>query len=116
MRVSMLRKAISGFTHEVVNTSVEVVVEGRPKLVVHVRPRVRRRGGCGRCGELASCFGNGDGARRWRHLDAGYATVELVAVARRVDCAGCGISVIGRLGRVPSRELPPLRPSLVCFS
>ena len=28
----------------------------RPKLVVHVRPKVRKRGRCGRCGELASWF------------------------------------------------------------
>ena len=31
--------------------------------------------------------------RSWRHLDAGFATVELVAVARRVDCGSCGPTV-----------------------
>jgi len=93
VRVSKLLKAILGFTREVVIMSVEVLVEDRPKLVVHVRPKVRKRGRCGRCGELASWFDNGDGARRWRHLDAGYATVELVALARRVDCRSCGPTV-----------------------
>src|SRR5690606_23697701 len=72
---------------------VEVVSEARPVVRVHVRPKVRRRGRCGRCGELAAWFDNGDGVRSWRHLDAGYATVEVVAVARRVDCASCGPTV-----------------------
>ena len=72
---------------------VDVVTEGRPVLRVKVRSKVRRRGRCGRCGELASWFDNGDGVRSWRHLDAGFATVELVAVARRVDCGSCGPTV-----------------------
>lgn len=93
MRVSKVLKAILGFSREVVIMGVEVVSEARPVVRVHVRPRVRRRGRCGRCGELASWFDNGDGIRSWRHLDAGYATVELVAVARRVDCASCGPTV-----------------------
>ena len=42
---------------------------------------------------MASWFDNGDGVRSWRHLDAGYATVEVVAVARRVDCWSCGPTV-----------------------
>ena len=93
MRVSKVLKAICGFSREVVITDVEVVAGGRPRLVVWVRPKVRRRGRCGRCGELASWFDNGDGQRRWRHLDAGFATVEIVAVARRVDCGSCGPTV-----------------------
>lgn len=93
MRVSKVLRAILGFTREVVILSVEVVWGDRPALRVHVRPKVRRRGRCGRCGELASWFDNGDGPRSWRHLDAGFATVEVVALARRVDCAGCGPTV-----------------------
>ncbi len=93
MRVSKVLKAILGFSTEVVIMGVEVVSEARPVLRVHVRPKVRRRGRCGRCGELAAWFDNGDGARSWRHLDAGFATVELVAVARRVDCGDCGVTV-----------------------
>lgn len=93
MRVSKVLKAILGFSREVVIMGVEVVAEGRPVVRVHVRPKVRRRGRCGRCGELASWFDNGDGVRSWRHLDAGCATVEVVAVARRVGCSSCGPTV-----------------------
>ena len=93
MRVSKVLKAICGFTREVVIISVEVVAGARPTLEVHLRSKVRRRGRCGRCGQLGSWFDNGGGPRRWRHVDAGFATVELVAVARRVDCPGCGPTV-----------------------
>ena len=93
MRVSKVLRTILGFTREVVILGVEVVAEGRPVLRVHVRSKVRRRGRCGRCGRLSSWFDNGDGQRSWRHLDAGFATVEVVAVARRVDCASCGPTV-----------------------
>jgi transposase len=41
----------------------------------------------------ASWFDNGDGPRSWRHIDAGFATVQLVATARRVNCPGCGAGV-----------------------
>jgi transposase len=60
---------------------------------VHVRAKARRRGRCGRCGECASWYDNGAGQRSWRHVDAGHAKVEVVAVARRVDCAECGPTV-----------------------
>ena len=93
MRVSKVLKAILGFTREVVILSAEVVSGDRPTLRVHVRPKARRRGRCGRCGQLAAWFDQGDGVRSWRHLDAGFATVELVAVARRVDCGSCGPTV-----------------------
>jgi zinc-finger of transposase IS204/IS1001/IS1096/IS1165 len=73
--------------------SVEAETEGRPRLRVHVRSKVRRRGRCGRCGELVAWLDNGDGVRSWRHLDAGFATVALVAVARRVGCRTSGQTV-----------------------
>ena len=69
--------------------AVEVVDGPRRRLVVEVRPKRRRRGRCGRCGQLAAWLDNGDGARSWRHVDAGFATVEIVAVARRVECPSC---------------------------
>lgn len=93
MRVSKVLKAILGFSREVVIMSVEVASGVRPVVRVHVRPKQRRRGRCGRCGQLAAWFDNGDGPRSWRHLDAGMATVEIVAVARRVDCGDCGPTV-----------------------
>ena len=93
MRVSKVLRAILGLTREVVIMGVEVVGEARPVLRVHVRAKVRRRGRCGRCGELASWFDHGDGVRSWRHVDAGFATVELIALARRVECASCGPTV-----------------------
>ena len=93
MRVSKLLKAVLGFGREVVILSVGVVAGVRPVLRVGVRPKVRRRGRCGRCGTAASWFDNGDGVRTWRRLDAGFATVELVGLARRVDCASCGPTV-----------------------
>ena len=93
MRVSKLLKAICGLGREVVVRGFELVEGDRPGLVVWVRPKVRRRGRCGRCGELATWFDHGGGERRWRHLDAGYATVELVGPARRVECKGCGPTV-----------------------
>lgn len=93
MRISKVLKAILGFTREVVIISAEVVAGPRPVLRVHVRSKVRTRGRCGRCGELACWYDNGDGVRSWRHVDAGFATVELVAVARRVQCGSCGPTV-----------------------
>ena len=65
----------------------------RPKLVVWVRTKVRRRGRCGRCGTLASWYDRGDGQRRWRHIDVAFATCELVADAPRVNCPTHGPTV-----------------------
>ena len=93
MRVSKVLKAICGLGREVVIRGFELIEGDRPRLDVWVRPKVRRRGRCGRCGELATWFDHGGGERRWKHLDAAYATVELVGPARRVDCAGCGPTV-----------------------
>ena len=52
-----------------------------------------RRGRCGRCGTVAPWFDRGDGERRWRHVDVGYATCELVADAPRVACPDHGPTV-----------------------
>ncbi len=93
MRVSKVLKAICGFGREVVILAVEVTGGARPLVAVEVRPKRRRRGRCGRCGELAVWLDNGGGARRWRHVDAGFATVEIKAVARRVSCPHCGPTV-----------------------
>ena len=66
---------------------------GRSKLVVWVRCRARVRGRCGRCGVVAPWFDNGGGTRRWRHIDMGMATCELVGVAPRVSCPVHGVTV-----------------------
>jgi transposase len=65
----------------------------RPGLSVWVRTKVRRQGRCGRCGELAAFYDRGGGERSWRHLDAGYVTCTLIALAPRVECRACGVSV-----------------------
>ena len=96
MRASKLLKAICGFDREVViiNTEVLNTPRGqRGEVEVFVRPKQRKRGRCGRCGELAAWLDNGGGLRRWRHLDAGMVRVWIVAVARRVDCETCGPTV-----------------------
>jgi transposase len=69
----------------------------RPLVEVWMRVKARRRGRCGRCGEFASFYDQGGGERRWRHVDVGFATCELIADARRVDCPRCGPTV----ARVP---------------
>jgi transposase len=78
----------------------ETVVRGwelhdgeRPRVEVWLRVKARRRGRCGRCGELASFYDQGGGERRWRHIDVGFATCELIAEARRVDCVEHGPTV-----------------------
>ena len=92
-----LLKAICGFGRDVVIMGFEVVGDRRPgtrvTVVVHVRPKVRKHGKCGRCGARSSWLDNGGGARRWRHLDAGFARIELCAVARRVTCPEHGRTV-----------------------
>ncbi len=66
---------------------------GRSNLVVWVRRRVGVRGRCGRCGGVAPWFDNGGGERRWRHIDVGMATCELIAEAPRVSCPEHGPTV-----------------------
>ena len=96
MRVNKVLRAICGFGREVVIIKPEVLPTPRGQrgeVEVFVRPKQRSRGQCGRCGEPASWLDNGGGVRRWRHLDAGMVVGWIVAVARRVDCAGCGPTV-----------------------
>ena len=95
MRVVTLLKHVLGLGHLVVVCGFELVTAGgqRPHLVVTVRFPVRRRGQCGRCGVVSPWYDQGGGLRRWRHVDTGYATVELEAVARRVCCPSHGPTV-----------------------
>ena len=97
MRVkSVLRKLLGLCASAVVVGGWELVEDadgGRPTLVVKVRRRARQRGRCGRCGAVAPWFDQGGGTRRWRHLDVGFATCELVGDAPRVSCPTCGVTV-----------------------
>lgn len=95
MRVKKLLVKVLGLCRETVVRGWELDETGeRPRLVVSIGARVRRRGRCGRCGELGSFYDRGGGERRWRHVDVGFATCELVGDARRVDCKSCGPTVM----------------------
>jgi transposase len=93
VRVKKVLIAVLGLCRETVIRGWALHDGERPRLEVWLRTKARRRGRCGRCGELASFYDHGGGERRWRHIDVGFATCELIADARRVDCRGCGPTV-----------------------
>jgi transposase len=93
VRVKKVLMAVLGLCRETVIRAWKLHDGDRPRVEVWLRVKARRRGRCGRCGELASFYDQGGGERRWRHIDVGFATCELIADARRVDCAGCGPTV-----------------------
>jgi len=93
VRVKTLLIKVLGLCRDVVICAWELHGGDRPRLDVRVRSRTRRRGRCGRCGDLAAFYDQGGGVRRWRHIDVGFATCELVGPAPRVDCATCGPTV-----------------------
>ena len=62
-------------------------------LVVRVRPARAARGRCGVCRRRCQGYDAGDGARRWRALDAGTVRVFVQAQAPRVRCAEHGVVV-----------------------
>lgn len=99
MRVNKVLKKVLGLDRRVVIrgwdlTGDDDTSKARPALEVRVRRRVSRRGPCGRCGASAPWYDQGDGERRWRHIDVGYATCQLVADAPRVDCPEHGPTVV----------------------
>lgn len=92
MRVNKVLKTVLGLCREVVIVGWELAgldeETVRPSLQVEVRLRAGRRGRCGRCGAKAPGYDSGDGRRRWRHIDVGFATCELVvAEMPRVSCS-----------------------------
>ena len=93
MRVTKLLRGLVGVCHLVVISGWQLEGGDRPKLVVALRLRSRRRARCGRCGVVAPLYDRGGGRRRWRHLDVGFAVCELVADAPRVACAEHGPTV-----------------------
>lgn len=94
MRVKKILMKVLGLCRETVVVGWELHDGDRPRVEVRVRVKAGRRGRCGRCGELASFYDQGGGQRRWRHVDVGFATCELIADARRVDCGVHGPTVV----------------------
>ena len=69
------------------DTVVEGVdVDDQGSVVVSVRPYVRARQRCGRCGARGAWYDRGEGRRRWRALDVGEVRVFVQADAPRVAC------------------------------
>ena len=69
---------------------------GRSRMDVSVRHRRGYRGSCGRCLAPSPWYDRGgrDGwQRRWRHVDAGFVTVDLIGDTPRVKCATHGPTV-----------------------
>jgi len=93
VRVKKVLMAVLGLCRETVVVAWKLHGGERPLVEVWLRLKARRRGRCGRCGELASFYDQGGGERRWRHIDVGFATCELIAAARRVDGPVCGPTV-----------------------
>ncbi len=98
MRPNKILKKLLGLGPDVVITGYELIEDHdddsvRPQLRVRLRLRVSRRGACGTCGQSSPWEDQGAGERSWRHLDVGYATCELIADARRVDCRVHGATV-----------------------
>ncbi len=96
MRVKKVLRTVLGLCRAVVIVASELQERGegtRPGLVVQIRTRAGHKGRCGRCGTRSPWFDRGEGERRWRHVDVGYATCELVADAPRVACPDHGPTV-----------------------
>lgn len=93
MRVKTLLRNALGLGRAAVICGWDLDEGDRPRLEVRIRTKAGRRGRCGRCEAVAPWYDRGGGERRWRHLDVGFATCELVAEAPRVDCPTHGATV-----------------------
>jgi transposase len=62
-------------------------------MVATVRPALRLRDRCGRCGRRSGRYDGGEGRRRWRGLDLGTVPVYLEAESPRVNCLEHGVIV-----------------------
>ena len=62
-------------------------------VVVWCRLRRGRAGRCGECGRRSPGYGQGDGRRRWRALDAGTVRVFIEADAPCVTCLERAVTV-----------------------
>ena len=63
------------------------------RILAHVRVRKGAALRCSRCLAKSPRYDQGEGRRRWRHLDAGVLTVWIEAAAPRVQCRACGVNV-----------------------
>lgn len=93
MQQSRLWRRVLGLDNRTVVEGVDYDPE-RDAVVASVRPAVRVKPCCGRCGERAPGFDQGEGRREWRTLDVGEVRVYLEADAPRVDCAVHGPTVV----------------------
>ncbi len=85
-------RRIIGVDKATVIESVEVTGE-EDAVVVCVRPRRATKRRCGRCGEGAPGYDQGEGRRRWRAIDLGVVCCYLEADSPRVDCPTHGAIV-----------------------
>ena len=93
MRAVRVWRSVLGVQHTVIE-KVELEQQGEEEVLVATVPPTRsRQGRCGRCGIRAPRYDNGEGARRWRSLDAGTTRVYLQAAAPRVSCPTHGVVV-----------------------
>jgi transposase len=67
--------------------------EDTQAMVVAVRPKSRFRRRCGICRSRCPRYDNGEGCRRWRHLDAAGLPLYLEADSPRVACPRHGVVV-----------------------
>jgi transposase len=74
-------------------TVVEDVRIEENGVVAHVRLRANARLRCSRCLRPSPRYDQGQGRRRWRHLDAGLLPVFIEADAPRVRCRSCAVNV-----------------------
>ena len=68
----------------------------RARWDVWVRPRAGTAGACGLCGVRSPWYdrgGRGGLQRRWRHVDVGFGTCDLIGDTPRVKCAVHGVTV-----------------------
>jgi hypothetical protein len=111
MRVAPAAFFVAGdleVTLQLASRSARVEGGDRPRLVVQVRVRSRRRARCGRCGIVAPMYDRGGGRRRWRHVDVGFAVCELEAEAPRVACPEHGPAVADLPWAPPWQPFQPI--------
>lgn len=81
-----------GVEHTTVIETIEYD-EDAGNVTAHVRPSKRLKPRCGRCGQIAGRYDQGEGRRRWRTLDLGTVPTYLEADAPRVACPDHGVTV-----------------------